>query len=129
MQKQLTIPKELQVVDIDSDYLTLILNEGSLTIECPWRLIESGIGIITGENEYRQEATQEKEGQILREVILNQKIATISIKDFPCDLNIEFVNKVILEILPCSGLYESWNLTIEHRNWIGLPGGREVAEF
>jgi hypothetical protein len=65
-----------KVVEINRMYPILVFEEGSLMIECPWRL-RKGNRILVGRSEFLDESRREKACEELESHLVGKKIAEI----------------------------------------------------
>lgn len=99
-------------------------NGTTLAVECPWRVTEADAYIQIGYIEFRNDSTHEEGLRILNGLILNKPITGVQQSGKPGDLQLTFGGNVLLEIMPCSGLYENWNLRFANITYMCLPGGK-----
>jgi hypothetical protein len=97
----------------------------SLVVEHLWRLLESGRIRRTSEDHGHQfglpapiDAVEE-----LRKTLTGVAIAGVELQDGTLDLRLRFETGHILEVLPTSAGYESWNLSVSNKRFIAIGGG------
>ena len=97
------------VTEINRMYPIIHLNNGHLTIECPWRL-RDGNKIIVGRAETEIEDKKEKAFLDFEGVLFNRRITQVYHYDDISDLTIIFEGDKFLELFHDSSWYEGWTL-------------------
>lgn len=98
-----------QVCEIDKLNPAIIFTDGSLIVECPWRLRDNA-SIIVGFTEYREESTTNDSYERLKAKLVGKQITRIGHVLQTTDLFIELEDNLVLELFPDSSLYEGWQL-------------------
>ncbi|MGN7761466.1 hypothetical protein [Paenibacillus sp. 22594] len=112
-----------KVIEINRMYPIVTFENGSLTIECSWRL-RKGNSIIVGSAETEVENKHNKSYEIFEKTLLNNTIKHITHYEDISDLNISLDNNIYLDLFHESSLYEGWQLSgAEGFLLVSLPGG------
>ncbi len=113
-----------EVTEVTFLYPILLFgSNGSLTIECAWRLLDPSGQIIAGKHELEDPATREQVERLLTRSLLNKKVIDAKLFGIS-DLELTFENKYRLQAINYSGLYEGWNLRFGDSACFTLPGGK-----
>jgi hypothetical protein len=101
-----------------------------LAVECLWRLLES----------QRIKRTSEDHGQQfgllapidaavdMTKLLVNRAIKNVELDESTLDIRITLEGDYVLEVIPDSSGYESWNLQLADQQWIAQGGGN-LVEF
>lgn len=98
-----------KVTEINRIYLVLVLEDGHLTIECPWRL-RIGNRIIVGQPETEIEDKKDKAYLELERALIGNTIREIIHFEDISDLSVAFDREVMLDLFHDSSWYEGWQL-------------------
>ncbi|MNP27293.1 hypothetical protein D3C76_1201920 [compost metagenome] len=98
-----------KVTEINRMYPILILDEGHLTIECPWRLRKEN-RVIVGQPETEIEDKKDKAYFELESALIGNIIRDIIHYEDISDLSVAFDGDVFLDLFHDSSWYEGWQL-------------------
>ncbi|MDO7908811.1 DUF6188 family protein [Paenibacillus sp. JX-17] len=98
-----------KVNEINRMYPILILDDGHLTIECPWRL-RKGNRVIVGQPETKIEDKKDKAFLEFEEALVGNTIKDIIHYEDISDLSVAFDGDVYLDLFHDSSWYEGWQL-------------------
>jgi len=107
------------------DWVFVFDNGVSLVIYCLWRLVESGRIRLTSQDDGQQfglPAPVDAVAEINRHLALSAIVA-VELQEGLLDLELRFSSGHILQIIPDSSGYESWELSTSARQFIAIGGG------
>ena len=110
----------------ESDWVFAFGGEVHLTVECLWRLIEAGTIRLTSEDDGHQFGLP---APIHATVEVNSRLAgsavdEVHIREGTLDLSLKLSTGQVLEFIPTSAGYESWNLGCGDQFYVATGGGR-----
>lgn len=112
------------VIEINSLNPTLVFDNATLNVECPWRL-RGNDRIIIGYSEYREQQKENNFRKLFHEIMISSKIKSVFLNKSIGDLKLEFEKGIILEIFMDSSRYEGWQLSGPNGFLlVALPGGK-----
>ncbi|MNT05427.1 hypothetical protein D3C72_1400460 [compost metagenome] len=112
-----------KVTEINRMYPILILDDGHLTIECPWRL-RMGNRVIVGQPETEIEDKKEKAFTEFEKALIGNTIRNVIHYEDISDLTLVFEGEVFLDLFHDSSWYEGWQLQGPgHFFVVSTPGG------
>ena len=109
----------------ERDWVFVFDNGASLAVGCLWRLVEGGRITLTSQDERQQfglPAPVDAALEINRRLAL-ASIAAVELREGLLDLDLHFSSGHILQIIPDSSGYESWELSSGARQFIAVGGG------
>lgn len=112
------------LVDINTDnnsFLLLILNNGNLSVECPWRL-RSKKEILIGEVDCIS-APERYSRKGLKRMLMNKKVKNIIFYKELFILSIEFEGDLLFDLFHNSNYFEGWVLQGDSLEIFSVPGG------
>ena len=107
------------------DWVFVFDNGVSLAVGCLWRLVEGGRIRLTSQDEGQQfglPAPVDAALEINRRLSLASIVAA-DLREGLLDLDLHFSSGHILQIIPDSSGYESWELSSGARQFIAMGGG------
>jgi len=96
-----------------------------ITLECPWRLLNSNSITLAG-NDHNQKFGKDIPVNVISETkaLLNgNPIMRFTVTESPADLRIDFENNIVLEAFCDSSGYEPWQMTYCGKNYVIIGGG------
>ena len=100
-----------------------------ILVECPWRLIEHQRVAVSCEDQgqsYGLSAPIDVAAKA-QEFLSGRRISQVQLSEGTADLRVKFDDDIILEILPFSIGYGSWQLSMQTGDILGALGGGDLA--
>ena len=104
---------------------------GSLSVDCPWRILKDGHIVISNEDHMQKYGLSEpiNSGQAATKILVPNHIIDVQVHDGTADLIISFDQNKQLQILPISSGYESWQVNDPNGKSIIAQGGGNIVSY
>ena len=117
-----------------SEFSTWVFSFGDslgISVDCPWRLLEHGRIVISGDDHRQQFGLPAPVDAAERaSSLLNDKvIRLVEVREGTADLLIDFDGNIRLEIIPFSSGYESWQVSAPTGKHIVAQGGGQLSAW
>jgi hypothetical protein len=104
-------------------------DKGHISVQCPWRILENG-RIVCSIEDHRQQyglpapidAAAGATG-----LLSSADVVRARLREGTSDILVEFSGHLLLEIIPMSSGYESWNLTDPFGTEFFAQGGGQIC--
>lgn len=102
-----------------------------ISVECPWRLLEHGRIVISGDDHQQQFGLPEPVDAAERasSLLNNKVIRRVEVREGTADLLIDFDGNIRLEVIPFSSGYESWQVSCPTGKNIVAQGGGQLSAW
>ncbi len=114
----------------DYDWVFVVDVEVTLVAACLWRLLEGGRIRLTNQDDGHQfghPAPVDAAIEVNRR-LENVSVEAVELRQGTLDLELRFSTGHVLQVIPDSSGYESWDLSDGRRQFIAVGGG-ELATF
>ncbi|MBY0098325.1 hypothetical protein H0185_16115 [Mesobacillus maritimus] len=112
-----------KIIGIDSEVHFLIqLEKGSIIIECPWRIRDTG-GIVIGETDIQ---SNQREWKAVGELLIGKTIEDVQLLE-QCPLLIVQCDHLFLDVFHASSFFDGWTLTDEEDFYLFSMHGGSIA--
>src|SRR5713226_7862607 len=111
------------------DWVFLFDEDVSLVVACLWRFVEAGRIRGTSADDGHQfglPAPMHMVDEVTRR-LAHVSIIAVELRDGLLDLNLQFSTGHVLQIIPDSSGYESWNLSRGPKQYVAVGGGDLVV--
>jgi hypothetical protein len=104
---------------------------GSISAECPWRILKDGHIVVSNEDHGQQYGLTEPidAGHSATEMLVSNRISEVKVHAGTADLIVSFDQSKQLQILPISSGYESWQVNDLNGNSIIAQGGGNIVTW
>lgn len=112
-----------KITGVDTEVHFLVqLEKGSIIIECPWRIRDTG-GIVIGETDIQ---SNQREWKAVGELLIGKTIEDVQLLE-QCPLLIVQCDHLFLDVFHASSFFDGWTLTDEEDFYLFSMHGGSIA--